>query len=65
MARLALALAGSDGRTEQRKQPLTRPPLETPAEREKRWTKHLQAIDARGERYQVTRPGDWRRGYVV
>jgi hypothetical protein len=33
------------------------PSSETPAELEKRWAKHLQAIDTRGERYQGARPG--------
>lgn len=36
----------------QRKTPLTLPPSESAAERDKRWLKHLQAIDMRGDRYQ-------------
>ena len=35
-----------------RKTPSTLPPSETAAERDKRWVKHLQAVDARGDRYQ-------------
>jgi hypothetical protein len=39
------------------------------AEREKRWKKHLQAIDMRGERFdpdkvQDARRRDWERGIV-
>ena len=47
----------SDGRllaenSAPRKSPSTLPPSETAAERDKRWLKHLQAVDARGDRYQ-------------
>ena len=54
----------------QRKTSLTLPPPETPAEREKRWSSHLRAIDARGERYhgeegpRNLRREDWQRGIV-
>ena len=54
----------------QRKTPSTLPPSETAAEREKRWRKHLQTLDLRGERYtgeedpRDPRREEWRRGIV-
>ena len=54
----------------QRKNTSTPPSLETPAEREKRWQKHLQAIERQGQRYEgggpqlTLRERDMRRGIV-
>ena len=50
-----------------KKQPPTPAPSESAAEREKRWAKHLQAIDKdryRGEEPRDLRREDMRRGIV-
>jgi hypothetical protein len=49
---------------------LTLPPSESPAERDRRWKKHVQALELRGERWDGDedpidpRRADWKRGIV-
>jgi hypothetical protein len=52
------------------KNTLTLPPSESPSKRDKRWKKHVQALELRGERYdgdegpRDPRRADWKRGIV-